>query len=309
VKVRAAVALLVTANACGDALVDEAYRGEPLGTFPALVSDQGEGMDVRGRDLRAALFWDPTGGLATDVSTLVEQSSTAVPLRVPSQLDLHVFEPPGPEHMVQAGPAAGVYGLGHLLAWRDADGDGRRGPAEPFVGEVRRQAILYATTAVRAQDVGMRTDVPVGLHGVYLPLPCGRPDPEPRQPGDCGVPLGASCGLPQECGNGTCSHGLGMPWPGGVCAVLEPPPDGCRPADGALYRDAGAGGGAWWVASCRSDADCARAPAYTCDPGMGACVPAAPVLINLGVVSRVEPVCAPPGGGPPPPGDMPPPGE
>ena len=109
--------LLATAVAvgCGDALVDETYRGRELATFSGAFSSRGAPDDGFGRgerldlpNLRVALFWTPRGALIDDLDKLVEQAGAFDELEeIPSDYEVKVFEPPAAELLADAGHAIG----------------------------------------------------------------------------------------------------------------------------------------------------------------------------------------------------------
>ncbi len=253
---------------CGDAIVDEAYRGVPLASYVGAVQEEQPGLIRRG-DLRLAVFWSPGGEATEDLESLVEQPSTGQQTGTPSDFELHLYDAP---------PASRGYALGRVLVYADLDGDERRGADEPFLGADRARALLYAPTATsEAPTRGLLT---AGFHMVELPLPCDR-GPTAGD-ADCGFEPGAACEADADCGPGLCLREHGAPWPGGACAQPEPPTDGCRPAGAAFLPappDARVRG--YWVKACEADAECARDEGYHCDAAAGACVPDNPVVVKL----------------------------
>jgi hypothetical protein len=285
---------------CGDALVDNEYRGVAIWQLVGDAVEHEGGRPEETKNLRVAIFWSPGGPTVSEPGRYSEQPSTSVAVQLPSPFVLNIFEPPGPEHRVQA--EGGAYALGRLLAYADRDRDGRRGPQEPFVGLEVPYAILYAERALPQGRTPTSGALAAGFHRVLLPQLCGRPLPMPTEPGDCGVPLGQSCMSSRDCGVGVCVESAGIPWTGGACAVPEPPMNGCRPGAGRYYQaqmgmGMGMGPEGYYLKACTTDAECRRpmdriVGTYRCDPGLGACVPGSQVHVSLGGMVPFNPFCS-----------------
>lgn len=293
---RQLVGAAVLLGACGDPLGDWTYRGEPRWSLRGDVQTHTGAQPAELHRLRAALFWRPEGQAAQDLTGYVEQGSTGIPVQVFMPFQMNVFEaPPGAERA--------AYMIGRLAAYDDLDLDGRRGPAEPFVGLEVPTAIFYAPAelpAGRGPGVGV---MPAGFHRLLLQQPCGKQAPGPLRPGTCGAPLGRACRMDVECAPGLCLQRAGIPWPDGACAVPEPPLDGCRPADARYYAGVEAGMmgmmGAprgYFIKACARDEDCLRpedklGAAYRCDPGLQGCVPGDRFHLAIGLEVPVTPLC------------------
>lgn len=299
---RAGLAALLAcwAVACGEPLATADYEGEPLATLVGGVFETEPGL-IHRDDLRAAVFWSPDGVSTDDLEALVEQPSTAQPVGLPNDYVLHLYDEPDSALLVATGdaPADGVWAIGRILVYPDEDGDGRRGTDEPFLGGVRHSAVVFAARDLGAEESPTGRALPAGFHLLVLPLACGRPVSAPVGDGRCDVPLGAPCSADTDCSPGLCllhQPFLAFPWPGGACAQPDPAPPGCDPAGAGLIAALPGGPSrAFWVQGCRSDADCERPGSelpYLCDVGAGACVPAAPLRIELGVTVGVSPFCA-----------------
>lgn len=302
-----------TMSACGDAVVDSTFRGDaPLWLIPGEVQANDFTAPLP-RNLRVALFWSPRGPREMSLDNYLEQAATSIAVSVPSYFNLGVFDLPGAEHLITRAPgppsnpprmSTTPYAIGRMLAYSDDNGNQLRDPAEPIQGLLRDAAFLYAPTDVPAGQSAISGVLAAGFHRSAIPELCGRPVPAPLTPGDCGVPLGESCVGDQDCGQGgVCILNLPSPWPGGACAIPEPPPSGCRPAAGTYYLVPSArpnGPSAYWLKSCTQDSDCLRTgpvrrSAYLCDPGWHACLPPNPNLILVGMSPLVIPaICQAP---------------
>lgn len=282
-------------SACGDALVDSAFRGDaPLWQIPGEVEANDFTAPVPA-NLRVALFWSPRGPREMNLDNYVEQAATSIAVTVPSYFVLSVFDLPRPEHMVTQ------YAIARLLAYSDDNGNHLRDPGEQIQGLLRDAVFLYAPADVPAGQSPVNGVLAAGFHRSAIPELCGRPVPMPQTAGDCGVSLGASCDNNSSCGaSGVCIQNLPAAWPGGACAVPEPAPSGCRPAAGAYYLAPMPRPGAtsaYWIKSCTQDSDCLRTgpvrrSAYLCDPGWHACLPPNPNLILVGMNPlAITPIC------------------
>lgn len=270
---------LIALAACGDPIVDDGFRGEPLATFTGEVVYRYDRLLERPANLRAAVFWSALGvdGGATD--ELVEDPATSQPIdAVPGAYTLHLFDAPA------AMAPGGAYAIGHVLLYADLDGDGARGADEPFAGGLAVHAILYAPAALTRHASPTRLPLAAGFHRVAVPMPCAAP-PTNSDPDDCGVDLGAACGPAIPCAAGVCVDDEVAPsWPGGACAVPAAGVDGCVPATGALIPGRGPADAGYWVAGCSTDADCADGRQQTCDQGARACLPSRlmSLMLDLG---------------------------
>ena len=297
-----AVALVLTSatTGCGDALLDDQFRGTPIWQLKGEIR-QGEEATADLSALRVALFWSPGGAQENVLERYVEQTTTSVPISLTLTYVLNVFQPPGPEHQVQAqvqGQAAGAtYAVGRLLAYTDTNRNRRRDADEPIVGQNPPRALLWAAAPLDAGQSPTRNPLPAGFSTVLLPQRCDAQLPA-TTPGTCGVPIGSACKRDADCGGGVCLNQTTVSWQGGTCAVPEPSMDGCRPQDSSFVWNApmpmGTGPSGFYVQRCTRDADCARRDRgsgdYVCDIGQKACVPVFPDNVSLGV-TNVFPFC------------------
>jgi len=303
-------ALLIAS--CGDPLVDETYRGEPLITLHGAVMEVGQPGLIHRDDLRAALFWSPGGLAVEDVDELVEQPLANAGLGMPPSLQLPVFDPPSAEHLAvvqgdgDAPSGEGVLlGLGLLLAYPDENGNGMRDPEEQVLGGVRSHGVLYAPAAVPAEQSPTAAALPAGFAVVQLPLPCGAGPAAGEQANDatCDVALGEACATDAQCGeDGVCLLEVPMPWPEGACAVADPAPTGCPPAGAVFMPFPAAPRGApraYWIRPCDHDDDCPRGAPYGCDLGAGACLPEVPLRLGMDPAFEPRTFCHEPLSGPP----------
>ena len=297
-----AAAASLLALGCGDPLVDAGYRGEPLAQLQGEVSWAGDGTAPDAGLVRAALFFAPD--LQTvDPAAWTEARGTSAPVHgIPSAFDLDIFAFPAAALDVRDAGAA--YAVGRLLVYTDANANGHYDPDEPLLGIEPPAAWLYAPEAVDAAHSPTGRALPPGLSHIIVPQRCVAP-PEPTTPGDCGVPLGERCSVDGDCGaNGRCLKETKMPWRAGYCIVAEPVPDGgCRPGAGVFegaprYSLTPPDITGFWLRRCEADADCVRPQdrdqgLYTCDLGLGACVPLGPGIgVPLGGRLEVESFCA-----------------
>ena len=279
---------------CGDPLVSEAYRGEPVEALPLEVSSSDDPSSYDGVPVKVALFWSP-GGPDSDAATWLEQPQTSRAAQPLDRFDLMVFERPTAALLV----GGAGYGLARALAYEDADGDGLKGADEPVVGINGRSALIYAPADTTGPS---GNPLPAGFHVVAAPVPCA-PQPEPLGPRDadnCGVPLGEACRMegagmgPGEeptvdCGPGTCL-GAGQ---GGYCALSLEAARGCVPADGRITVVEGPMGPTpTFLKACDADADCRVGQGYRCDHWRGVCLKGERLTVVLGE-TELERLCLP----------------
>lgn len=285
---------------CGDPLVGETYRGEPIGALPLEVSSADDPSNYDGVPVRVALFWSP-GGPDSAQSTWVEQVQTSRLAQPLDRFDLMVFEQPTPDLLV----AGTGYGLARALAYQDDDGDGLKGADEPIVGINGRSALIYAPQATTGPS---GNPLPAGFHIVTAPVPCA-PQPVPpgvADPDDCGVPLGQACRMQmpnvdgsgmegegttadESCGAGTCL-GSGQ---GGYCALAVSAGASCVPAGGRVAVVEGQmGPNPYYLKACDSDGDCRVGEGYLCDHWRGVCLAAERLSVVLGE-TELDRLCMP----------------
>lgn len=270
---------------CGDATVDGAYRGDPIAQFPALARFAAEMLPrfrpAPGGEVRVAIFWSPLDGDFAALDRLEEDPDTGTVAVVGHTFVLSLFDRPS------------ALRLGRVLAYRDDDGDGHYGPDEVLVGAAQGEGVIYARTALGAEDSPTGNPLAAGYHAVLLPLPaaCGL-SPPPVEGPPCDVPLGARCADDDACGDGICLRSDVLWWPEGACVAPLGPDLGCTP-DGAWLP--ARGGPGYMVRRCDGDADCPRA-GYGCDRGIGGCVPNGPLSLLVGYAPTGSVLCPAPQG-------------
>jgi hypothetical protein len=285
---------------CGDALLGSDFRGPVLATFDTDLQVGGAlpGSDTR---LRIALFFDPAGPRSTDTNTLREHLPSARTVTVPGVHPVPVFDDPGPSLMVQPPVQPAGYALARLLVYADSNRSGARDPGETLLGIDPALAILWLPQALPAGATPTGGALPAGYTQVMLPQRCGMATPPPTTADACGVPLGEGCRTDADCGLGYCLRETKIPWPAGYCAVTDPSPSGCRPGAAAYYpaprfAPIPAGIRGYYLRACRRDSDCVRKTdrdqfMYSCDLGLGACLPRIISRVPVGGRIEVEPFC------------------
>lgn len=303
---------LVLVASCGDPLLDDGYRGEPLFSLGGKVASTGEQPDYDA-PLRAGVFWlpyDPTTlGAAFAERTpierldriegvpegagLVEQGAVSLDVRFPGTFEINVFAPPPPAAKLGDGPLR--YGV--VLLYEDRDGDGHLG-ADERIGGATGQLVVYSDRplAADAPDNPLDRAVQPGYLEVTLPLRCGAPPPAYEVDETYGARVGAACATETEaadCGpEGTCLlEDYDGPLPGGYC-VLD---------DGAIPRDVDPPRTMRLVETerdgreleayyrrCGHTADCRVG--YTCQGHV--CLPALAPALVLDPTAEVEGTCA-----------------
>lgn len=112
----------------------------------------------------------------------------------------------------------------------------------------------------------------------------------------CPSTVGASCDADSDCGGGTCLlRSNGESFPNGYCAMPIETADtlGCEPDNGVAvsWRFRADGTETDWFRACRSDSDCRVAEGYECDDWLEACLPIAPVALELRPAYTPSAVC------------------
>ncbi|QSQ26106.1 hypothetical protein JY651_14760 [Pyxidicoccus parkwayensis] len=298
-----ALVLVGAALGCGDSLVDDAYSGTPLFTVPGNVTGTSEHVGSEHPDVSVAVFWSLRGMPYGEQDVFVEQQGTAIRAEYYRNFELRIFDEPGPEHLITR-PSGAKVGVAWLGAYQDTNGNRRRDDTEPLIGGSPGRVLIRAPQRLSAQDSPTGAALPEGWYFVSTPLECRPPPPdEPPAPAqDCGVPLGISCRVDAECGaNGVCIHELIGPWPGGACAIVEPPPSNCRQKGSVLLRVPEEESKAYWLKSCNVTADCEREPPYQCDQQLRACRPTASIAVEMNDKGPPPSYCKPDGPSPTPP--------
>lgn len=299
-------------GACGDALLDARYRGEPLFSLGGKVASDGDQPDLDA-PLRAAVFWlpyDPTTlGLAfaertpiddldripgvAEGTRLVEQSAVSLDVRFPGVYEINVFAPPPDAARIGETPLR----FGVVLLYADLDGDARMGDGER-IGGATGQIVVYSDRAMGADDPQNPLDraVAPGYLGVELPLRCGAEPPTYAPIEDFDARVGAPCApetAAADCGvDGTCLlEDFDGPLPGGYCVLDKlaiadeyAPPDGIALIE--TERD-GRELEAWYRVCDHSDG-CREG--YTCQTHV--CLPALSPALVLDPTAEIQAVCA-----------------
>lgn len=281
-----AAACAVVALGCGPGLVDARYDGEPRLTLRGSTSPAPQEFEAYRKQLRLSLFY--VGKKLTTARTLddlVEQEATGQAVELPWSFDWTLYDEPEPQHFTTPDFALGV-----PILYADVNGNHRRDPAEPMVGQAGGTGVAFARRALSAEESPTRRPVPATFGLVAKPIPCTPLPPLPPGPTDCGVPLGAPCTSDAACGAGTCLVSEPWPWPAGYCA-LPLTMGGCVPKAGSPWRSHLGTLASYWVQRCETHADC-RDP-YLCDPLQHACLPIGNVGLRISTETRLTFLCAP----------------
>ncbi len=280
------------ALSCGDALVDGTYAGTPRFRLQGSVVGTSESVDVDNPELSVGVFWVADGERPGEQNVLVEQPGTALRAEFYRSFELKLFDEPDAQSLLTATGGA-KYGVARLGAYRDANENGRRDESERLLGISNGRLLLRAPQALSARESPTGAPLAAGWYVASAPLECpglsgpqppaggSGSSPDPVADGDCGVPLGATCRADADCGAGVCLHEFLGPWPGGACAIAEPPPNGCRQRGSALQRDPQDASKGFWLKSCVEMADCGRVAPYQCDQQMRVCRPSSAFPVDL----------------------------
>jgi len=275
--VRGALFALLLLAGCGDALVPGDYGGEKKLLLRGKIDDATPALLLPTEVVRTGIFWNPRGVETPQALTeLIEQPSNSRYTKYPGGFEWSLFDEPEPSQRFQM-PNGGQYAFGVPLAYVDANSNRRWDPGEQFVADSPISAVLFVPAPLSAEDSPTGHSVDPGYYVILNDRPCSAP-PQPPAEGDCGVPLGARCDVDRDCNGGECILGTLLPWPGGYCAIPEPPPNGCRPRQGALVSDPPTGK-TWWMQACQHPSDCTRGFPYQCELTRGACLPSAHVTM------------------------------
>jgi hypothetical protein len=274
--------------ACGEPLLPEGFRGEPILQFEGLIL-QGISTDPLKEELSAAIFWSIEDGVGDHPRDLVEQTSIEVGVRFPAVFTINVFDIPRDPRLAAGDPA---YELGRLLVYSDLDRDGAMSEGE-LRGGAPLNAFLYLAEDLPADRSPTVRPLDAGFHIVDAPQPCdvGLAHTSTAPGEDCGVPLGAACGDDGDCGRGGYCDRM---QPGGYCVLFES--TGCAPAGAApaLQQYETFGGpeqGFAYLAGCERSSECREAEGYECAAWASACMPVLPVLIAVDPGYRTNPFC------------------
>jgi hypothetical protein len=283
--------MLLASFGCGDPLVDDSYQGKRIASLTCNVIEESAHYE----HARAALFWSSDLTDST-LATLHEARSTSRAISSGSPYQLNLFEPPDEAYLFawdKAHPDGPRAAIGRILVYDDANDNGKKDESEGWAGANFPYALLYAPEPLPGRTGLTREALPVGLHVLFLPLPCGQwLDPLPERACASDVPLLQACDSDAACQGGTCVTRFLFPWPLGACLVPARA-ESCDPQDGALLR--GGPDMTYWSKSCASDEDCPRGDPYVCDLGAGACMPRDPPLVTIAAsddLSHLPPICA-----------------
>lgn len=292
--------------ACGDPLVDGAYRGEPMYSFRGRINDYRDQSQLGLDRYRAAIFWSLNGTTSTATEDLVEQT-IAVGNVFPPDVQIELFNPPQGHGLERVRTP---YYLGLIYLYEDVDENSRMDDSE-LRGAATTSALFYAKHDIAASQSPTLTEIPEGYSLVQLPLPCDEPwrISHASLEENCGVSLGRRCEFDDECGPPGSGAKCGSEELPGQC-LLPFRESGCWPKQGAYYPEETYEGETYppdgWYLACDVDADCPEGQQLTCrqigllspdDHYVGACVPALdePTQIDIfeGIGCSVAPLCVP----------------
>ena len=268
---------------CGDALIADDFRGEPLLTIQGQVNNfDGSGLVATTDEPVVALFWAPRGDVRASLSELIEQRSASAEVDFPARFEIRVFQPPGAEHMVAGKP----YAISAILVYQDVDGDGRLSGDELRGGD-EGHVVVWAERDLGPSETPTQTAWKAGLQIVKTEQLCDLDFAGSRNPKPCGVPLGAACTQDADCGaQGRCLKSTEFePLPGGYCVVDA---ETCLEAEGVIVEVDGAD---YVLDDCVADADCRVSEGYVCDE-LRSCWPDAVVRLDMDGSFIRRPLCA-----------------
>lgn len=234
-RLGSAILLLFVAS-CGDALVDNQFRGIPLFSFDGQLSAYL--ADYAGdHEIRVSLFWSPSGKSRVEASKLVEQTSASVSVKFPSTFRINIFYPPDKKYLVDADPP---YGLALLLVYRDNDDNGKY-DQEPgldeLIGGAKSKVIMYAPDTIQADQSPTGLPLQKGFSLIPIPLNCDGSFSPVTGDEDCGPELGSDCIDDSDCSpGGTCLKKIGTSLVVGGYCTLTQEPSGCAPRGGGRIQ-------------------------------------------------------------------------
>lgn len=235
---------------CGDPLVDQRYRGEPI--FKAtgtLAPDSMVPVSALTGDVLAAVFWkrslEPSGGLRA-------QLSASATVELPATIEVLLFAPPEPADFVEEG---GSYALGFLLLFVDLDRNGRYDEGtDRIIGGDFGNAFVYSPQVIEAEASPSGTTLPAGFSLINRTLLCNW---RLRSTATDPLPDYAPCEVGRRCAEGYACRAITQ-----VCA--EEPSGECTPVGG----------------SCGDG--------YRCDPSGPSCYPIQPSYQDICVGSTCQ---------------------
>jgi hypothetical protein len=273
---------------CGDALVEDDYRGAPALTVRGQIS-QVRGEVPLVNNLRVAVFWSPTGSTTID-SSLIEQDEVSVALAFPALFEANVFAPPRGIAWRDGRPVH----VGLILIYDDVNQNGRFDVPE-LRGGGRNLALLFAERDARASESPTGRALRRGITIGRLPLRCEPVENESvDRPTGWAAQVGEACGMPADCGaeaDWLClTEDDDIYWSGGYCTRPIDPTNPLPEADGVEPSSI------WladaltphWMRECQRDTDC-RAD-YVCQAET--CRPDQPYTLVMLRDFQVTPLCA-----------------
>lgn len=218
---KALLLMTLVLTTCGDPLVGEDYRGEPLFRFSGQIGFYDSSSKTE-YNPRLSIFWSKTGDTQVDIDELIEQPSASVNVSFPAEFEVLVFSPPEKKHMVND-----AYGLALILIYNDVDKNGWFNPqneGEMIIGGSPDRILLYAPSRIDAAQSPVSIALPKGFSVLWLPVQC---EPDDRVNGDgtssCSHQIGAACSVDEDCGEGgVCLLELQNEiYPNGYCSRRE----------------------------------------------------------------------------------------
>lgn len=130
---------LLTLCACGDALVDGDYRGEPLIKIHGEILQE-EPLGPTSGPVLVSVFW---GATSNTTGPQIEQN-LRVQTEFPSRYTLEVFKPPSEEVMFDTPGGEQHIAMGLILLYEDADGDELYSPdTDTIIGTSRSSVLIW----------------------------------------------------------------------------------------------------------------------------------------------------------------------
>ena len=130
---------LLVLCACGDALVDGDYRGEPLITIRGEIL-QDEPLGPTAGPVLVSVFW----GATTDTTGPQVEQALRVRTEFPSRYMLEVFKPPSDEVMFDTPGGDQHISMGLILLYEDANDDALYSPdTDTIIGTSRSSVLIW----------------------------------------------------------------------------------------------------------------------------------------------------------------------
>ena len=193
---------------CGDALVDDSYRGEPLTQIKGQLRSFEPGRPSSNQ-FYVSVFWSTSGLPVIDTTQLVEQDSVGVKLEFPNSFLLNVFDVPTAAGQVVSVDGKMNYWLGMLLIYEDVNGDQRFDSSE-LRGGAEDTILIYSKTGLDAASSPTGRRLSAGYQVMRLPISC-----------TCDARVGEACFDDFDCGTyGFCLNNINeVEFSGGYCTV------------------------------------------------------------------------------------------